>query len=108
MPRSSCSTTYWDPHWDPRLRRLILETLQPYYEDFALKRSRAFAMTAAFEQDACTTLKDAKRLLTHDSACLRSFTAEQRECFLSKLAAADVEGKTYIYSSAVLLHLLSA
>jgi hypothetical protein len=53
-------------------------------------------MTAAFEQDGCTTLKDAKRLLTHDSACLRSFSEEQREGFLSKLAAADVEGETYV------------
>jgi hypothetical protein len=87
---SSCSTTFWDPHWDPRLRRLIHDTFQPHYEDFALRRSIACTMTAAFEQDACTTLEDAKRLITQEAACLRSFTAAQREIFLGKLAAADV------------------
>eukprot|EP00953_Heterococcus_sp_UTEX-ZZ885_P006895 4213-Heterococcus_DN1.PRE.2 len=89
---SSCSTTFWDPHWDPRLRRLIPDTFQPHYEDFAHRRLVAFTMTAAFEQDACTTLEDAKRLITRESACLRSFNVEQREIFLGKLAAADVKG----------------
>eukprot|EP00953_Heterococcus_sp_UTEX-ZZ885_P035282 18218-Heterococcus_DN1.PRE.1 len=48
-------------------------------------------MTTAFEQDACTTLGDAQRLIKHGSTCLRSFTVQQRERFLSKLAAADLK-----------------
>jgi hypothetical protein len=63
-------TTMFDPHWDPRLRRLIHRHL--------LERQAIFSDTALFEQAHCTTLEAAKALLTEEPSFLQSYPEAQR------------------------------
>ena len=46
--------TIWDPHWDPRLRRLV--------HDFLLEAQSDATTSAVFEAAECTTLEAAKAL----------------------------------------------
>jgi hypothetical protein len=84
---STCITTIYDPHWDPRLRRLI--------HDVLLKRRADLKTVVAFEQASCTTL-EAAQYLTADSPCLKSFPKTRSE-FSRKVAeaAADTEGQSF-------------
>jgi hypothetical protein len=84
---TSCITTIWDPHWDPRLRRLIHDVL---------RRKADFTVTAAFEKAGCTTLPLAKRLNTL-SSCLDVFTEQQRAQFIEAVGAADCKGDCELY-----------
>jgi hypothetical protein len=80
-PPTSCKATIWDPHWDPRLRRLI--------HDFLLEAKADVQTCAVFEAAECTTLEAAKEL-TAESSCLKGFPATQRAKFLQELEAKDV------------------
>jgi hypothetical protein len=84
----------WDPHWDPRLRKLIHAKLLKRSADSSHKLEHItlhLDTTIEFERDACTTLEDAKRL-TADSACLRSFASTDRTAFLDAVEGADTTG----------------
>eukprot|EP00953_Heterococcus_sp_UTEX-ZZ885_P020950 11716-Heterococcus_DN1.PRE.2 len=78
---SSCTSTWFDPRWDPRLRRLIQEAVQ----------RTDLRITSAFERAGCTTLEAAKRL-TASSSCLEGFTEEQRQIFIDAVGLADLRG----------------
>jgi hypothetical protein len=80
---TTCQTTVWDPHWDPRLRSIIHGSL--------LERQADVYITAAFESAECTTLAAAKGL-TDESSCLQGFTAIQRETLLHEVRDSDAEG----------------
>jgi hypothetical protein len=82
MHPTSCKTTIWDPHWDPRLRRLI--------HDFLLEAKADAQTCAVFEAAECITLKAAKEL-TAESPCLTSFPSAQRAKFLQELEATDLK-----------------
>jgi hypothetical protein len=81
---SSAHNTFYDPHFDPRLRRLVQEVLVIGSADAAL--------ADAFAQARCTTLEAAKSL-TDTSPCLKRFPVEQRSAFLQQIAAADIIGE---------------
>jgi hypothetical protein len=78
---SFCTSTWFDPRWDPRLRRLIQEAVQ----------RTDLRITSAFERAGCTTLEAAKRL-TASSSCLEGFTEEQRQIFIDAVGLADLRG----------------
>jgi hypothetical protein len=89
MAASSCWTTIWDPHWDPR-RRMLIHAL--------LHRQADFAISAAFERARCTTL-DAAKCLTIHSPCLQVFQERERMQLLEAIDAADCEGQCFTISS---------
>eukprot|EP00953_Heterococcus_sp_UTEX-ZZ885_P011190 6480-Heterococcus_DN1.PRE.1 len=80
---SSARNTFYDPQFDPRLRRLVQEVLVI---------GRPNSDTAdAFSEAGCTTLETVKTL-TDASPCLQRFPAKQRSAFLQQVAAADITG----------------